>query len=251
MIAILSLLLILALSIIITRIATIALSHTGLSRESARFQARSAFTGVGFTTNESERVVNHPVRRRILLLLMLLGNAGVVTAMSSLVLTFITPTRFGPFWARIVILVGGLALLWGLSTSSWFDARLSDVVDWALRRYTNIEVKDYAAILSLARGYRISEVKIRQGDWLAERMLKNCRLKEEGINVLGVHRKRGGYVGSTAGETVIHAGDRIVAYGRIDAIKALEARRKGIDGEIAHNEAVAEQRKTVESEKQK
>ena len=107
------------------------------------------------------------------------------------------------------------------------------------------------SILSLAKGYRISEVKIREGDWLAERMLKNCRLKEEGINVLGVHRKRGAYVGSTVGETVIHVGDRIVAYGRIDAIKALEARRKGIHGEIAHNEAVAEQRKTVESEKQK
>jgi Trk-type K+ transport system membrane component len=41
----------LLLSLLITRIATIALSVTGLSRETARFQARSAFTGVGFTTD--------------------------------------------------------------------------------------------------------------------------------------------------------------------------------------------------------
>jgi len=33
---------------------------TGLSRESARFQARSALTGGGFTTTESEAVVRHP-----------------------------------------------------------------------------------------------------------------------------------------------------------------------------------------------
>ena len=68
MIAIFSLLLVLVLSLLITRIATIALTYTGLSRQSAKFQARSAFTGVGFTTSESEKVVNHPVRRRVLLI---------------------------------------------------------------------------------------------------------------------------------------------------------------------------------------
>ena len=79
---IISLLIILTLSILITRIATVALVVTGLSREAARFQARSAYTGVGFTTDESEKVVNHPVRRKILLVLMLLGNAGIITTIS-------------------------------------------------------------------------------------------------------------------------------------------------------------------------
>jgi Trk-type K+ transport system membrane component len=49
-----TLLIALALSLIITRVATMALMLTGLSRESARFQSRSAFTGVGFTTTEAE-----------------------------------------------------------------------------------------------------------------------------------------------------------------------------------------------------
>jgi len=34
-------------------------------------------------------VVNHPVRRKIVMLLILLGNAGLVTAVSSLILTFV------------------------------------------------------------------------------------------------------------------------------------------------------------------
>jgi len=63
------------------------------------------FTGVGFTTSESEKVVSHPVRRRILLMLMLLGNAGIVTAVSSLIVSFVDiklgstigwPTRKSP-----------------------------------------------------------------------------------------------------------------------------------------------------------
>lgn len=58
MISIVALLVVLALSILVTRIATVALTHTGLSRASAKFQARSAFTGVGFTTNASESVID-------------------------------------------------------------------------------------------------------------------------------------------------------------------------------------------------
>ena len=41
---------VLSLSLVITRITTIALIHTGLSHKAARFQARSAFTGTGYTT---------------------------------------------------------------------------------------------------------------------------------------------------------------------------------------------------------
>ena len=88
MAAIISLLVVVALSLLITRIATVALTLTGLSQEVARFQARSAFSGVGFTTKESEQVVHHPVRRRIVLLLILLGNAGVVSVLASLILSF-------------------------------------------------------------------------------------------------------------------------------------------------------------------
>lgn len=83
MAAIVSVLVILALSILVTRIATVALTHTGLSREAAAFQARSAFTGVGYTTTEAESTVTHPVRRRIIAALMLLGNLGIITSMSS------------------------------------------------------------------------------------------------------------------------------------------------------------------------
>ncbi len=89
MVAVLSLLIVLTFSLLIVRIATVALTLTGLSSESAGFQARSAFTGTGFTTRESEAVVNHPLRRRIVMLLMILRNAGIITAVSSLILSFV------------------------------------------------------------------------------------------------------------------------------------------------------------------
>ena len=44
----------LAVAYLAVRAGTLALVRTGLSRESASFQAQSAFMGVGFTTSESE-----------------------------------------------------------------------------------------------------------------------------------------------------------------------------------------------------
>lgn len=52
------------LSLQLTRIATGVLIATGVPPTSTAFQARSAFSGAGFTTTESENVVNHPVRRQ-------------------------------------------------------------------------------------------------------------------------------------------------------------------------------------------
>src|SRR6056297_2959688 len=108
MIGILSFFVILVVSILVTKIATIALAHTGMSHETAKFQARSAFSGVGFTTTESERMVTHPIRRRILMMLMLLGNAGIVTAGTSLLLAFVDPESGAISWYfRLLIIVGG------------------------------------------------------------------------------------------------------------------------------------------------
>lgn len=88
MIAIATLFVVVMLALLVTRMATVALMATGVPYDVARFQARSAMTGVGFTTSESESVVNHPIRRRIILTLMLLGNAGLVTIMASVILSF-------------------------------------------------------------------------------------------------------------------------------------------------------------------
>lgn len=91
MLAIATVIAVVVLSILVSRIATVALTVTGLPPESARFQARSALSGTGFTTDEAEQVVNHPLRRRIVMVLMLLGTAGLVTVIASLLVGFVGP----------------------------------------------------------------------------------------------------------------------------------------------------------------
>ena len=61
-------------AMIAVRIGGIALELTGLERRVARFQALSAFTGTGFTTREAEEITSHEQRRRIISILILVGN---------------------------------------------------------------------------------------------------------------------------------------------------------------------------------
>lgn len=248
MIAIVSLLIVITVSIVLTRVATIALVHTGLSQPTARFQARSAFTGAGFTTNESERVVNHPVRRRIILLLMLLGNAGVVTAVSSLILTFVEQNNSASVALKVVLLVVGLMLLWVIAMSQWVDHHLSRIIDWAIARYTRLDVTDYASLMHLAGEYRLAELEVKPGDWIDGKSLQQSALHDEGILVLGIERPDGTYLGAPQGTTKIHAQDSLIAYGRVSALQALDQRRKDVRGERNRRQAVAEQHRIEQAE---
>lgn len=180
MIAIISLILIVMISVLVTRVATIALTHTGLSKEAARFQARSAFAGAGFTTNESEKVVNHPVRRRIVMALMLLGNAGIVAVVTSLILTFVHQGNSSSLPVKIIVLAVGLSALWSLSMSPWIDRQLSSATDWALKRYTRLDVKDYASLMHLIGEYRLAELRVERGDWITGKTLAEAKMREEG-----------------------------------------------------------------------
>jgi K+/H+ antiporter YhaU regulatory subunit KhtT len=251
MISILTLLVVLTLSILVTRIATVTLTFTGLSRESAKFQARSAFTGVGFTTNESEKAVNHPIRRRVLLLLMLLGNAGVITAVSSLIISFVNANESGsPMW-NVVLLVTGIIALWSLANSKWVDRHLSNVISRFLKKYTRLNVQDYASLLHLAGEYQITELHVEHSDWIANKSLAKSKLKEEGVIVLGINREDGNYIGVPDGETKIKPGDILITYGRVQSVAEIDERRVGTKGNREHRQKVEEQVRKKKEEKSK
>lgn len=248
MAGVITVILILVFSILITRVAAIALTHTGLSRESSKFQARSAFTGVGFTTSESERVVNHPVRRRILLLLMILGNAGIVTGIASLIIGFSGIEEKVDAWIKIVILLVGTLMLWTLANSRWIDQQLSKVIEKYLRKYGGLNVADYASLLRLSGEYRIAEMPINSDHWLCNLKLRDTQLRDEGINVLAISRSDGSFFGAPAGETTIQDGDTLVVYGHTEALQKLEKRLKGAKGNKEHKSMIRKQERAKEKE---
>jgi hypothetical protein len=242
-----SLLVVVLVALLIMRVATAVLTLTGLSRESARFQVRSALTGVGFTTNESETVVNHPVRRRVVMVLMLTGSAGIVTAVTTLIVSFAGADRQGALW-RILILVGGLAVLLALARSRAFDRLLQRVTSRLLARYTDLDTRDYAALLRVSGEYAVAELYVEEEDWVANHRLNELDLPHEGIQVLGIVGPNGGYVGAPRGATTIRPGDTLIVYGRAEAVAEIDTRRAGPEGDAEHLDAVEEERELIAEE---
>ncbi len=240
MVPLITLLLVVLFSIIVVRIGTVALKMTGLSRDVAAFQAQSAFSGVGFTTSESEYVVSHPVRRRIIRILMLLGSAGFTSAMATLVLTFINTTQEEMIHRGILLFIG-LAALWFFARSRLVDKWLSLVIEKALERFTNIKLYDYEQLLGLSRGYSIATFKVKPDSWLANKRLGDLGLHDEGVIILGVYRVVDGrevYYGAPRGDFIILPGDTVVCYGPEDTLRELSQRIRGPKGDEMHREAV-------------
>ncbi len=252
MIAVLSTLMVLAASIVVIRIATVGLTMTGVSKDLAQFQALSAFTGSGFTTQESEDIVNHPIRRRIVMHLMLIGHIGVVVAIPSLILSFLNTQGNDDFnsqlMIRLVVLSGGMLTLFLIASSKHVEDIMWQANRWALERWGVVHIHDYTKLLRVARDYVISELHVRQHDWLAGHTLEQLRLASEGVLVLGIEKSNGNYVGAPRGHTRLEDGDCLILYGQQQSILNLDDRRTGWEGNVEHVMAVTRQMDVIDQE---
>jgi hypothetical protein len=209
----------------------------------ARFQPRSAFTGVGFTTVESEAITTHPVRRQIVMLLMLLGNIGIAAGVATMMVSLMSTTQsenFASRWWNVGLLTAGLLVLWLSTASRWLESRLNRMITYGLTHWGKIEVRDYIALLQLRDGYAVTELQVEAQDWLADKTLIELKLPTEGLLVLGVQCAGGGYIGAPRANTRIGVGDTIVLYGPIHRVEELDQRCQGRQGDVAHEEAVNE-----------
>lgn len=243
---ILSLLLIFATSLLVIRIGSVALRMTGLAPEVASFQAASAFSGAGFTTQEAETVVSTPERRAIVKALIRLGSVGLVSVIASLVLSF---TNADSENARnLAFIVGGATVIVLLARSRLLNRALTPVIERVLSRVTDLDVKDYLHLLGLEREYSVAEVDVRQARWLANTTPAELNLASEGVLLLGI-RRGDTYVGAPAGDTEIKPGDTLVLYGKSHRLRELSGRGEG--DTQAHADAVAEHERARDAQSER
>jgi len=156
--AALSVFILLSLSVFVVRVASVALRFTGLADERARFQALSAFTGTGFTSRESEAVVNYPVRRRIVSVLMIVGNMGLVTVFATVAASFVyTGGEMDAVIVQLAWLLSGLGLLWFVMLNKTADRILCTMIGRMLLRTTLLGQRRFQRLLQTGDGYSVCE----------------------------------------------------------------------------------------------
>lgn len=221
MTAIVTLLVIAIFSLLAVRIATTALTMTGLNSDTASFQSYSAFFGVGFTTREAELVVNHPVRRRIIRDLILAGNIGLTSSLATLVATMMqSPDSVHPL-VVIGLVTGGIVSILYVSKIGFIRRTMDYWIQHSLQRAGLVRAMDYDLLLRIERGYCVSEYLADGTCSLINKSLGESRPWDHGVAVLAIRRNEEILPGLPKASDIIHANDVVTLYGEEHAIKRL------------------------------
>ena len=207
---------IIAVSAVIVKIASVALNLTGLNEKRAFFQALSAFTGTGFTTRDSELVVNHDIRRRIIMFLMVLGNAGLVSVIITLVLTF-SRAELAPILVNITIILVAILLIIKVSLNKNITRKLTKKIQSKLIKSPTFTKRPVEEILRLAAGYGIAEVTLNEDCSDIGKTLTDSSFRQNDILVLAIERETGVMPAPHASDQ-LRLNDTLICYGKLENI---------------------------------
>lgn len=207
------------ISFVIVRIGGFALQLTGIEPEVARFQALSAFSGTGFTTREAERVVGHRTRRRIVTILIILGNAGLVTVIATLVASFTQVGGYGWFFIRLAIIIGGIFGLYQLILRSNVGQQIIDRLQRPIVKRILRESPVIEEVFHVEKDWAISLVTMKGSSKSIGQSVTDITAEGD-IEILGINRA-GAYLVRPGVEDKIAQGDRLLVYASKRAVKRI------------------------------
>ena len=222
MYAVATFLVVAVITLAFTQVAAGALIATGMPREIAAFQARSAFSGAGFTTTEAENVVNHPVRRRIVAATMFVGNLGTPTLVVSVLIGLLAPGPGSTTERSLVAISGVMILVLIVGTRPVKRAMVRVGQHYARRRLLPALVVGPEELLTLGQDFSVTAVRVAESPAETYRSLRGLEHAIPGARVLGVRRGTE-YFGEPPVDLTLLEGDELVVYGRNDRLGGLGA----------------------------
>ena len=221
MIAALSLLLILGISFFLIRLAAVALKLTGMPEQNARFQAISALTGTGFTTTEAELIVNFPIRRKIVAWLMIFGNLGIVSVLSTLMISFIrTDANMNAILVQLAWMIGMIFFFFVIMLNSVVDRFFCGIIRFFLEKCTFLGGRHYQRLLHFGGDLSVSEYQFFASESLT---FGEAAAQFEDFTILAVRRQSGITVRFTANIDPVVPGDSLILFGSDKAHESLNA----------------------------
>jgi len=189
---------------------------TGMDSKGARFQALSAFTGTGFTTKDAESVVKHDMRRRIIMALMVLGNAGLVSIIATLIGSFAKLRRLSEIPVNLILLALGIYLIYWLASRQGLMRRWGKWIEKRIAKSKVLEENKIEEVLHLG----IAELRIKETSPVANQSLADSDLSRKDILVLAIERG-GGIIPTPKGSDNIQIADDLICYGKLANIRKM------------------------------
>ncbi len=207
---------IIVVSTVIVKIAAVALNLTGLDEKRSYFQALSAFTGTGFTTRDSELVVSNDIRRKIIMFLMILGNAGLVTVITTLTLSF-SKGGATPVFLNIIVILLAVLFIIKVSLNKTITRRLTKKIQGKLVKSPTFTKRPVEEILRLAEGYGIAELTLSEDCVDIGKTLFDSSFRQKDILILAVEREKEVIPAPHASDRLLE-NDTLICYGKLSNI---------------------------------
>lgn len=192
----------------VIEINTSIFAATGLDKKIARFQVISMLTGTGFTTGESELIIDHPVRRRLGAFLILFGAfslAVIISAISQLL-----SDNF--FTMEIAYIAGGLVVLLLIlrvpSIRNFMSKKMKSEME------ENYELADLPIrdVLLMDDEDEVREISIMEDSPFSGKTFDEIVAREDDLMLLFI--KRGDIkIRNKSYDTKLEPGDRLILYG--------------------------------------
>jgi len=219
----------------VVRIGAVAFHLTGIEWSQAKFQALSCFSGTGFTTRESELIVSHSQRRRIATVLMILGNAGIVTLIATFAnsisadglaerirfpfLDLIFPAYLIPI-VNLAVIILAVIIVFKIFTSNTISRRLTSSFKNYLVKKQLVRTASFEELLVTTGKHGVASMEINDDSPLCGTTLLTSGLRAEDITVLAIEHN-GETTPNPVASSRIQSGDRLICYGNLENIRKL------------------------------
>lgn len=205
--------------LILVEILCILFKLTGLTDEKARFQVISLITSTGFTTKESELIVNHKTRRRLAQYVMILGYIGMATIISFIaqIIRDVLLKSFSAFDIVICIIVL-MALFYFLKhpkIGQYLDSFIEKII--IKNQNKSMAKRTFWTLVKRKHGYGIYNIFIDESSFLVGRSILESNLRENEIQILNID-KGSEFISFPRAEYVIEISDNLTVYGKIENI---------------------------------
>jgi hypothetical protein len=193
---------------LVLEIAVVLLVSTGLEDEVARFQVISMLTATGFTTDESELIARHPIRRKISIFLILFGVFSLAVLISFISAILIKDFRL----LQLVGITAFLAIILVVVKNKTVQAKLAQRFKKHLKREYELHEMPIHEILYIDDQDWFVNIQICKDSTFISNKIDKIILPEEDIQVLYVHRGQE-KIRNELDNLLIQDGDILLLYG--------------------------------------
>ena len=212
------------LFLLIVELFAILFKITGMDHRKARFQVISLLTSTGFSTKESEQIMNHTTRRKIASIIMIFGYASTVTLVSFVIK--ILERDIKSVYNLIIIFVIVCTGIYILNKTMLID-KCEEFIENHIRRnslWIKFNIKEQE-IISRNKGYGIVEVPLKSNNYIIGKSILESNLKSYEVQVLSID-KGDSLIKFPKKDYIFEEGDVLAVYGNLKNINSLFKKTK-------------------------